>query len=127
MKNIQKRNLRKIRGDASFRKFYRKKGNKITSIIVKAYKEKEKNLLIYDSINKILNRNEVFAPKLYTEKYRNNFIEIEDFGDETFYKLLKKKTNKLSTIFTVYISILRRKLLIFLFHHKKSFFIFFSR
>tara|TARA_B100000131_G_scaffold212415_1_gene204256 strand:- start:70 stop:1017 length:948 start_codon:yes stop_codon:yes gene_type:complete len=95
MKNTQKPYLRKIKGDASFRKFYRKKENKFTSIIVKAYREKEKNLLIYDSINKILNKNKVFAPRLYNEKYTNNFIEIEDFGDETFYKLLKKKTNKL--------------------------------
>ncbi len=95
MKNSHKRNFRKIKGDASFRKFYRKKENKFTSIIVKAHKEKEKNLLIYDSINKILNKNKVFAPKLYNEKYTNNFIEIEDFGDQTFYKLLKKKTNKL--------------------------------
>ena len=95
MKNTQKPYIRKIKGDASFRKFYRKKENKLTSIIIKAYREKEKNLLIYDSINKILNKNKVFAPRLYTEKYTNNFIEIEDFGDETFYKLLKKKTNKL--------------------------------
>ena len=91
MKNSHKRNIRKIKGDASFRKFYRKKENKFTSIIVKAHKEKEKNLLIYDSINKILNKNKVFAPKLYNEKYTNNFIEIEDFGDKTFYKLLKKR------------------------------------
>ena len=95
MKNTQKPYLRKIKGDASFRKFYRKKENKFTSIIVKAYREKEKNLLIYDSINKILIKNKVFAPRLYNEKYANNFIEIEDFGDETFYKLFKKKTNKL--------------------------------
>ena len=95
MKNSHKRNIRKIKGDASFRKFYRKKENKFTSIIVKAHKEKEKNLLIYDSINKILNKNKVFAPKLYNEKYTNNSIEIEDFGNKTFYKLLKKKTNKL--------------------------------
>ena len=93
MKNIQKRYIIKIKGDASFREFYRKKEKKFTSIIVKADKEKEKNLLIYDSINKILNNNKVFAPKLYSEKYRNNFIEIEDFGDETFYKFLKKKIN----------------------------------
>ena len=52
MKNSQKRNIRKIKGDASFRKFYRKKKNKFTSIIVKAYKEKEKNLLIYDQLIK---------------------------------------------------------------------------
>ena len=42
MKNSHKRNIRKIKGDASFRKFYRKKENKFTSIIVKAHKEKEK-------------------------------------------------------------------------------------
>tara|TARA_B100002052_G_scaffold292271_1_gene313584 strand:+ start:115 stop:1062 length:948 start_codon:yes stop_codon:yes gene_type:complete len=95
MKNTQKPYIREIKGDASFRKFYRKKENKFSSIIVKAYREKNQNLLIYDSINKILNKNKVFAPRLYNEKYTNNFIEIEDFGDETFYKLLKKKTNKL--------------------------------
>ena len=95
MKNSQKYSIKKIKGDASFRDFYRKRINKFSSIIVRAHKEKEKNLLIYDSINKILIKNKVFAPKLYTEKYQNNFIEIEDFGDETFYKLLKKKTNKL--------------------------------
>ena len=98
MKNSHKRNIRKIKGDASFRKFYRKKENKFTSIIVKANKEKEKNLLIYDSINKILNKNKVFAPKLYNEKYTNNFIEIEDFGNKIFYKFLKKK-NKQTLIF----------------------------
>ena len=76
MKNTQKPYLRKIKSDASFRKFYRKKENKFTSIIVKAYREKEKNLLIYDSINKILIKNKVFAPRLYNEKYANNFIEI---------------------------------------------------
>ena len=95
MKNIQMGSIRKIKGDASFRNFYRKKVNKFTSIIVKAKKEKEKNLLIYDSINKILNKNKVFAPNLYNEKYTNNLIEIEDFGDETFNRLLKRKTNKL--------------------------------
>ena len=94
MNNFHKQNITKIKGDASFREFYRKKNHKFTSIIVKANKEKEKNLLIYDSINKILNKNKIFAPKLYIEKYSKNYIEIQDFGDKTFYKLLKKKNNK---------------------------------
>ena len=34
--------LKKIKGDASFRSFYRKKDNKKNSIIVYASKEKEK-------------------------------------------------------------------------------------
>ncbi len=94
MKNFQNQNIKKIKGDASFRKFYRKGYNKFSSIIVKAEKEKTKNLLVYDSINRILNKNKIFAPRLYNEKYIYNYIEIEDLGDETFYKLLKKKTNK---------------------------------
>ena len=82
--------LKKIKGDASFRSFYRKKKNKINSIIVYATKEKEKNLLIYDAINSLLIKNKIIAPKLYEENYKKNFIEIEDFGDDTVFKLLKK-------------------------------------
>ena len=49
------KNLKKIKGDASFRKFYRKKGKNNNSIIVLAKKEKIKNLIIYEVINRILN------------------------------------------------------------------------
>ena len=51
------RALKEIKGDASFRKFYRNKKN--NSIIVFAEKEKVKNLLNYDAVNKILNRNKL--------------------------------------------------------------------
>ena len=77
------KNLTKIKGDASYRKFFRQKNNQNTSIIVHAKKEKFKNLLIYDAINKILNKNKVLAPNLYEENYRKNYIEIEDFGNES--------------------------------------------
>ena len=89
--------LKKIKGDASFRSFYRKNSNKRNSIIVYATKEKEKNLLIYDAINSLLIENKILAPKLYKENYKENFIEIEDFGDDTVLNLLKKKkSNKLN-------------------------------
>jgi len=65
-----------IRGDASFRKFYRRKNKHKTSIIVYANKEKEKNLLNYDAINKLLLKNKILAPKLYNQNYKNNYIEI---------------------------------------------------
>ena len=77
MKNNLKQNIKKIKGDASFREFYRKRNNKFTSIIVKADKEKKRNLLIYDSINRILNKNKIFAPRLYNENYINNYIKNE--------------------------------------------------
>ena len=85
--------LKKIKGDASFRKFYRNKKN--NSIVVHAKKEKLKNLLIYDAINKILIKNKILAPKLLSHNYKNHLIEVEDFGDNTLFKILKKKkTNK---------------------------------
>tara|TARA_B100001057_G_scaffold391379_1_gene399558 strand:- start:4334 stop:5266 length:933 start_codon:yes stop_codon:yes gene_type:complete len=83
--------MRKIKGDASVRTFFRKKDKNFTSIVVFSKKEKFKNLLLYDAINKILNQNGVLAPKLYKEKYNKNYIEIEDFGNETIFKIMKKK------------------------------------
>ena len=83
--------LQKLSGDASFRSFFRKKNINKTSIIVYCKKDKKNNLVIYDSINKILTKNKFIAPKLISEEYKKNFIEIEDFGDLTLHKLLKKK------------------------------------
>ena len=87
------KNLKKLKGDASFRQFYRKKNKNFSSIIVSAKKEKLKNLIIYDAINKILKKNKILAPNLYKENYRKNYIEIEDFGNETIFKILNKKKN----------------------------------
>ena len=88
--------LTKIKSDASFRSFYRKKNKKKTSIIVSARKEKEKNLLIYDAINKLLVQNGIRAPKLLSHNYNENYIEIQDFGKLTIYSILRnKKKNKL--------------------------------
>ena len=94
---LDKSKLKKIKGDASFRSFYRKKHDNINSIIVYSKKEKAKNLLIYSAINNLLIENKILAPKLYKENYRDNFIEIEDFGDDTVFNLLKKRgSNKIN-------------------------------
>ncbi len=88
--------MKKIKGDASLRIFFRKKKINQTSIIVHARKEKFKNLLIYDAINRILKKNKILAPQLYKENYNNNYMEIEDFGNVTIYdELNKKKANKI--------------------------------
>ena len=92
--------LKKISGDASFREFYRlKKGNR-TSIIVKANKEKFKNLISYAIINQILKKNKINAPKLISNHYQHNMIEISDLGEKSFYNLIvKKKINSKITKF----------------------------
>jgi len=82
--------LKSLSGDASFRKFYRY--NNI--IIVVSKKETRKNLLIYDAINKILIKNKIKAPKLISQNYRSKNIQIEDFGNVSVYKKLKKIKKK---------------------------------
>ncbi len=88
--------LKKISGDASFREFYRlKKGNK-TTIIVRANKEKFKNLITYAIINKILEKNKINVPKLISNHYKHSLIEISDLGEKSFYDTVVKKNNKLN-------------------------------
>ena len=103
--NLNK-NLVKLSGDASFRKFYRIKNKK--SILVFSEKEKKNNLLIYDAVNKLLLKNKIRAPKLKKQNYKKNSIEIEDLGDQSvFDKLIKNKNNKINLYFKV-VSILSK-------------------
>ena len=87
--NLNKYKL--LAGDASFRKFYRSK-EKFDNCFSK--KNKYSNLAVYDAINRCLNKNGVKAPKLKKEFYKKNYIEIEDLGNETLLKILKKNKNK---------------------------------
>ncbi len=104
MKSLAK--FKKIKGDASFREFYRNKQNK--SIIVVSKKERLKNLLIYDAINKILIKNKILAPNLLRENYINNYIEIQDFGDQTLFEILKNKKNNKFITFKKIVKILNK-------------------
>ena len=56
---LNNKKVTKLEGDASERKFYRSKN----SIIIFSKKNKKKNLLIYDAINRILNSSGVKAPR----------------------------------------------------------------
>tara|TARA_Y200000002_G_scaffold111133_1_gene91058 strand:- start:1396 stop:2346 length:951 start_codon:yes stop_codon:yes gene_type:complete len=99
------KNLKEINGDASIRKFYRNKKN--NSIFVYAKLDKSKNLLIYDAVNKILNKNSILAPKLLNQNYKKNYIEIEDLGRDTIYQILKKNNNNNYLIMKKVIKILK--------------------
>ena len=102
------KNLTEIKGDASSRKFFRKKNKTHTSVIIFAKKEKFKNLLVYDAINKILNKNKILAPYLYKENYNKNYIEVQDFGNETIFEILSKKKNSKLNYFKKVINLLNK-------------------
>ena len=79
--------FKKIKGDASDREFFRSRN----SILIFSKKNKFKNLLVYDCINKILNNHRIPAPKLLKNNYTKNSIEINDLGKTSVRNILNKK------------------------------------
>jgi len=100
------KDFKEIKGDASFRKFYR--NIKKNSIIVFANKEKNKNLLIYDAINKILIKNNIIAPKLLSQNYKKNYIEVKDLGNKTIYQKFLNDNKNHYLVFQKVIKVLNK-------------------
>ncbi len=94
---------KKLSGDASFRFFYRSNN----SVIVYSKKDKKINLLIYDAINRLLLKNKINAPKLLKENYNKNYIEIEDLGDKTVLKTIKKKRDKIEIYKKIFLLLIK--------------------
>ena len=86
MEIVKNMNFKKIKGDASDREFYRSRN----SILVYSKKNKYKNLLVYDCINKILNNHKIYAPKLIKNNYDKSFIQITDLGKKNIKNILTK-------------------------------------
>ena len=87
--NLKK--FKKLSGDASFRQFFRTNN----SVLVYSNVQKQTNLLNYDSVNKILIKNQILAPVLIKQDYDKNFIEIKDFGNKNMLDKIKSSKNKL--------------------------------
>ena len=88
-------NIKKISGDASFREFYKIEKNSRSTILVKANKDKFRNLIVYAAINELLIKNKIKAPRLIQEYFTNNMMEIENLGSFSFLEYIKNKKNKL--------------------------------
>ena len=86
MEIVKIMNFKKIKGDASDREFYRSRN----SILVYSKKNKYKNLLVYDCINKILNNHKIHAPKLIKNNYGKGSIQITDLGKKSVKNILTK-------------------------------------
>jgi aminoglycoside/choline kinase family phosphotransferase len=93
-KNLMQYKIKKISGDASFREFYKIEKNSRFTILVKANKDKFRNLIIYAAINELLIKNKIKAPKLVQENFEKNMMEIENLGNYSFLEHIKNKKNK---------------------------------
>jgi len=86
--------LKKISNDASFREFYRIQKNLKSSILIRANKDKFKNLIVYAAVIKLLIKNKISAPKMIKEYFKDEMMEIEDLGNYSFFDYIKNKKNK---------------------------------
>ena len=78
-----------IESDASFRKYYRIKGNKF--LVMDAPHEKGESVQSFKRIDKILIGMGISAPVIYNIDEDNGYILLEDLGDEKFSQILNKK------------------------------------
>jgi len=93
-RDLMQYKIKKISGDASFREFYKIEKNSKSTILVKAKKNKFRNLIIYAAINELLIKNKIKAPELIQEYFSNNMMEIENLGSNSFLEYIKNKKNK---------------------------------
>ena len=94
--NFLKDKLKPIAGDASHRKFFRSEKSNKNKILIFSKKEKYRNLIAYFAINNFLRSKKILAPKIYFHNFSKGMVVVQDFGDLTYYKLLKKSQNKLA-------------------------------
>ena len=64
--------------------------------------------MVYSAINQFLLEENIRTPRLLSENYKKNFIEIEDFGDQTIYKTFKNKKINQFLIFKKIIFLLKK-------------------
>ena len=95
--------IKKIEGDASFRKYFRISYKKNSYILAFAEKEKKSNILNYVLINKFLRNKGINSPKVIDYNYKNGLALLEDFGNKTYLQIISKSKNK----FNIYKSLIK--------------------
>ena len=78
-----------LAGDASFRRYYRLLDGTRRAVLMDAPPPQE-DVGPYVTVAGILRAHGFSAPEIYAEDRANGFLLIEDFGDDTYTKLLAK-------------------------------------
>jgi aminoglycoside/choline kinase family phosphotransferase len=100
---IENFKIKEIKGDASFRQYFRIYLKNKSYILASAEWEKKSNILNYVLVNKFLNKKGINAPKVIDYDYKNGLALLQDFGDKTYLRLIKKSKNK----FHIYQSLIK--------------------
>jgi hypothetical protein len=78
-----------LAGDASFRRYYRVGGNGRRAVLMDAPPPQE-DVAPYIAVSQILRRLGFSAPEVFAEDRAAGFLLIEDFGDDTYTRLLER-------------------------------------
>jgi len=93
-KNFLKYKLSPLKGDASFRKYYRLKNLNKSFILSHTEKEKNLNIKAYKKISNILRKKKILVPKVFCNDFKKGFNLIQDLGNKNFLHIIKKSKNK---------------------------------
>ena len=91
---IENNKIKEIKGDASFRKYFRVYQKDKSYILASAEKEKKSNILNYVLINKFLSERGINTPQVIDYDYKNGLALLQDLGDKTYLQLIRKSKNK---------------------------------
>ena len=93
-KNFQKYKLSPLKGDASFRKYYRLKNLNRSFVLSHTDKEKNLNIKTYEKISTILRKKKILVPKVFCSDFKKGFNLIQDLGNKNFLNIINKSKNK---------------------------------
>jgi N-acetylmuramate 1-kinase len=88
-----------LAGDASFRRYYRLSGNERRAVLMDAPPPQE-DVGPYIAIAALLRRLGFSAPEVFVEDRTQGFLLLEDFGDDTYTRLLDRGTDE-ETLYTL--------------------------
>ena len=100
---IENSKIKEIKGDASFRKYFRVYQKDKSYILASAEKEKKSNILNYILINNFLSKRGISVPQVIDYNYKNGLALLQDLGDKTYLQLIRKSKNK----FSIYQSLIK--------------------
>jgi len=100
---IENSKIKEIKGDASFRKYFRIYQKNKSYILASAEKEKKSNILNYILINNFLSKRGISVPQVIDYNYKNGLALLQDLGDKTYLQLIRKSKNK----FSIYQSLIK--------------------
>ncbi len=89
---VEKCEIKKIAGDASFRSYYRISSADKSFILMFAPPAYEK-IEPFINIDSFLVENGFFAPRIFAIDHENGFLLLEDFGDETYGRIFLRDSS----------------------------------